>query len=157
MQHGEYQEYDTEPGSTDLLGLASTPIEPSHARDNVAAFDGQSVYEEMSAVLMHREKEFLGFLCQPLEDLEENLAESCIEALADELRAKVNCDGFHVVVDCVLMLFFQLTDILENSAATSAAQFDQELLAVLASNSFLSDMEMSRNDIVQYLHQNSPK
>lgn len=92
MQRGDHhQDYNYGLGNDDLMGLASAPIEPSHGVDNAAELGGPSVYEEMSAVLMHREKEFLGFLCQPLEELDENLAESCIEALADELRAKVSC------------------------------------------------------------------
>ena len=72
------------------MGLAAAPLEASHQSGGA---DG-AAFEEMSSVLMHREKEFLGFLCQPLEDLEEHIAESCIEALADELRAKVDVSTF---------------------------------------------------------------
>ena len=82
-------------GDLDLMDLAAAPLDqvqaaPVNSEDAaVANENASSAYSEMSEVLMHREKEFLGFLCQPLETLEEYIAEAAIEALADELRAKV--------------------------------------------------------------------
>ena len=40
---------------------------------------------------------------------------------------------------------------LESSNATTAADFDEELLAVLASDQFMGDMERSRDSIVEYV------
>lgn len=51
----------------------------------------------------------------------------------------------------ILKIYLQLTEILQSSTATTAAQFDSELLAVLGSDAFLSDMESSRNEIIEYV------
>ena len=103
-QNPQFDYGDGGGGGFDLMGLAAAPIDPAHHMLDDRGEEGgdepssgvvaASVYSEMSVVLMHREKEFLGFLCQPLENLEENVAESCIEALADELRAKVSNQVF---------------------------------------------------------------
>lgn len=132
-----------------LLDLAAAPVEvggrqihngeDGNGQDpSAAAGEGEgeeeAVYDEMSEVLMHREKEFLGFLCEPLEALEDAAAEQCIELLADELRTK-------------------LAEILQNSAAEDAASFDDELVGVLSSEDFTATMEDLRSQIVDYVQQ----
>ncbi len=63
------------------------------------------MFSEMSAVLMHREKEFLTFLCEPLEDLDDNVAEECIEILADQIRVKVFSENiFYDFHNCVSLI-----------------------------------------------------
>jgi hypothetical protein len=98
----EHNESGAEPN---LLDLAAAPVEVGgKLQVGVLGGDAQqkdeggeevageeaAVYDEMSEVLMHREREFLGFLCEPLEVLDDATAEQCVELLADELRSKVS-------------------------------------------------------------------
>ena len=68
---------------------------------------------EMSEVLMHREREFLGYLCHPLEGLDEEIAEECIEILADQLRAKVRNIKYSV---CSMSYLIRLLYVVNDSA-----------------------------------------
>ena len=57
----------------------------------------------------------------------------------------------YLIYLCMMIWLQQLTEILQSSTATTAAQFDSELLAVLGSDAFLSDMESSRNEVIEYV------
>jgi hypothetical protein len=70
-------------------GEAQQQQQPGGQEEEAGGEEEAAVYDEMSEVLMHREREFLSFLCEPLEVLDDAAAEQCVELLADELRTKV--------------------------------------------------------------------
>lgn len=46
--------------------------------------------DEFAQLQLEREREFLSFLCQPLAELPEHIAEDIVSELANQLRAKVS-------------------------------------------------------------------
>lgn len=82
--------YDYMDGNIDLEGLARDPLDEGGADTDAEKKSLEDNMSEMSEILLHREKEFLSFLCEPLEDIEESVAEECIEVLADQLRGRVS-------------------------------------------------------------------
>lgn len=127
QQQGSYSQYAyRDSDGPDLMGLAAAPLESNHDDNrgqHSGSGEGGSVYDDMSAVLMHREKEFLGFLCQPLEDLEENIAELCIESLADELRSKVVHNYFFQICMVLIYILYFLSLLKSFRAVLQPVQF----------------------------------
>ena len=76
-------------GNIDLEGLSRDPLDERDAEIDAEKKSLEDNMSEMSEILLHREKEFLSFLCEPLEEIEESVAEECIEVLADQLRGRV--------------------------------------------------------------------
>jgi hypothetical protein len=94
--------------------------------------ESEEKMNEYSYLQLEREREFLVYLCESLQELDEEMVNDLVGALSDQLRLKVN-------------------EYLESYEVTDLESFDQHILEYLRSDDLRYELETIRNNMVQFI------